>query len=299
MSKSPLVLPGNRVVDVDSGTFFFQKEVYDWSGRPVRSADHRYLPVAWSPYMLAMQLFGGYYDGILNDYYTGWAWHVPDNYYAKSKTLVRRPRVVLIAKFHVDVQDIIDPILDELNANNIFVAEASYEFGGVNTQFFRHPFLPFTGQVQVDNLLADGDIYEQFYPVLDVANWIGGEILYLNESIVVAGGGAVGLGVTLPGPTYTFTPTTDGNNAGIQLIKDAYPRYDRFGLHAVIPTQWEPGSIYTGTEGGIVAEASRIASELEDYGTTIENFVGSSSDPSFKTAAETSFRAKIVEFFDL
>lgn len=301
MKKKTLQLPAKKITGIDttpaiSSQYTFENTTYSWSKKLIKSSDERYLPIAPSLMTQAFQNLGTYYDGIRQDYLDFNAYLAPDPLFADQLSLIRAPRMVIILSSDANAYAAIAGLESALTAKGVVVVFPGDHFGANNTQFFQHPFLPGYENEEILNPLTDGSDYEQIYPVVEPSDWVGGEVLYLTESVMNGLAAAVGITYFYLG-AWIFDPFTNGNNKGIQLVQDAYSRYGRFAAHWTFPTEWHPSEAAANNLTAIFAEADRIISELSGYGCTLDYVSGHYLNTS--TAVRASFRAKIIEFFDL
>ena len=300
--KNILRMPAKRVTGwIETsvpGFYALTNEDYDWAGIVPKSDDKRYLPVAWNTYHQAL-LWGGDYAGVEDDFLASANVQLtPDNYFAKPRTVLRLPRLVLVyAQAYSTIIDAIAPILTELNEKNVAVMYLVSNFAQNNLPPLAGVgYLPNYDAEEIVDTPPGGGAGTTVHPLVTPTDWTAGEVLYLCESFWASGGTPVGL-VDPPGDP--FVPFTDCNDNTIALIQAGYSRYARYGLHITTTNQWDATDPGYNEEASIIAETDRIITALTDYGTTLDYISHGYLGAGYATAVEDSFRNKIVEFFDL
>lgn len=315
MSHQPLILPSRQL----DGTYgFFNPAVHDsyltsaktWTGTPVKTSDYTTLPIAWTP----QQLY------ILRGTATSEAqWRVkygqvnPPSWYATQHTLIRKPKIILVESTNLNstvsrnagptVADIFNPIADKLLAANVFVTNRVYSF--LNGFAIFGMFLPHEGYVTTDPEVGGLNAGTTFdHPEITTANWLGGEVLYIDcrTSEPFFGAGSVN-----DPPTSTVDPHTNLNDYQIATIQASYSRYEKFGHHIVhiveTSAQAADGGQWATCIDASKAVVQTVCDSLVDYGVTLSvhdgiyGLVG--PPPADRAEVISSIQNRVVSFFGL
>jgi hypothetical protein len=266
---------------------------------PVESTPSiNFMPIAWSPQLLAMMLGQSVPDFLATESlfpYTG--------KFAKPGTLVTPARIILYCPLRglrrSTIESYLGPIGDKISAARILVAKVNPPDLAVSvaTAFASSPiikmFLP-----NSDILLNSEGVP---YPVVNEKHWVGMEVLYLDwvsdYEVLKAGGGGLDIAVPYDGldvATSEKRTFTDLPALHTELVKRCYPRYIKFGYFC--PYYLDPLEVFVShprvLSGGSTVAA--FAAGLADYGVECPMF-----DPYDEAAVGQAYRDKVISFFGL